>query len=141
MHVVCGLTCNVTQHGWLSSVGCSAKFTLYVFCCCSGSFCYLLKLWRSLKFDLNMMVESYLHWMNGAEGKYADTSHVAQLWQQLGVILRDLEMFPEVSANHCTARLHAFLWELYIPKRNYRHSLTLCHTVLSLFCFTGYLEK
>ena len=78
---------------------CSAVNTtsIRVLLLCSGSFCYLLKLWRSLKFDLNRMVECYLHWMNSAEGKYEDTSHVAQLWQQLGIILRDLEMFPEVS--------------------------------------------
>jgi len=56
-----------------------------------------LKLWRSLNIDLPMMVECYLSWMNDAEGRYSDTSHVAQLWQQLGTILRDLEVFPEVS--------------------------------------------
>jgi tetratricopeptide (TPR) repeat protein len=51
-----------------------------------------MSLWKSINIDKDDMIEEYLKYMSATEGEeHADTSHIAHLWQQLGVFLRTIQ--------------------------------------------------
>ena len=74
-------------------------FSQYTYICisCSGSYCKLMSLWKSINIDKEDMIEEYLKYMSATEGEeHADTSHIAHLWQQLGVFLRTIQDYQRV---------------------------------------------
>jgi hypothetical protein len=56
-----------------------------------------MSLWKSINIDKDDMIEEYLKYMSATEGEeHADTSHIAHLWQQLGVFLRTIQDYQRV---------------------------------------------